>query len=264
MKKITFMLALLTASTTGAFAGTFTTSDDATSHVYAIKNVGGANGNYVCIKGAGFNATKTEADNIARFKVEVGSVDGQYYLYCVSNNKYVSYSSTNKNAGVVVFADDKASAKQWKIALESGQTEKYDISPVDKTDIGWNWVGGVGNQLGFWNNDDGSSSWTFEAVVENVTVSLKFNSTEVDSKSYNYLPVGFVIPTPNYTTKASMVPETFVEGTTAYTINLAEDLPFVKSESFDKAKWYFMDMHSNDTPLASNGSNYMWTYVAAD
>ncbi len=264
MKKITFMLALLTASTTGAFAGTFTTSDGATSHVYAIKNVGGANGNYVCIKGAGFNATTTEADNIARFKVEVGSADGQYYLYCVSNNKYVSYSSTNTNAGVVVFADDKASAKQWKIALESGQTEKYDISPVDRTDIGWNWVGGVGNQLGFWNNDDGSSSWTFDAVVENVTVSLKFNSTEVDSKSYNYLPVGFVIPTPNYTTIASMVPETFVEGTTAYTINLAEDLPFVKSESFDKAKWYFMDMHSNDTPLASNGSNYMWTYVAAD
>ena len=264
MKKITFMLALLTASTTGAFAGTFTTSDGATSHVYAIKNVGSANGNYVCIKGAGFNATTTEADNIARFKVEVGSADGQYYLYCVSNNKYVSYSSTNKNAGVVVFADDKASAKQWKIALESGQTEKYDISPVDRTDIGWNWVGGVGNQLGFWNNDDGSSSWTFDAVVENVTVSLKFNSTEVDSKSYNYLPVGFVIPTPNYTTIASMVPETFVEGTTAYTINLAENLPFVKSENFDNAKWYLMDMHSNDTPLASNGSNYMWTYVAAD
>lgn len=148
MKKITFMLALLTASTTGAFAGTFTTSDGATSHVYAIKNVGGANGNYVCIKNAGLNAT-TKADNIAYFKVEAGSVEGQYYLYCVSNNKYVSYSGTGKSAGVVVFADDKASAKQWKIALESGQTEKYDISPVDKTDIGWNWVGGVGNQLGF-------------------------------------------------------------------------------------------------------------------
>lgn len=263
MKKITFMLALLTASTTGAFAGTFTTSDGATSHVYAIKNVGGANGNYVCINGAGFNAT-TKADNIAYFKVETGDAEGQYYLYCVTNNKYVSYSGTGTSAGVVVFADGKASAKQWKIALESGQTEKYDISPVDKTDIGWNWVGGVGHQLGFWGNGDGNSSWTFDAVVENVTVSLKFNSTEVDSKSYNYLPVGFVIPTPNYTTKASMVPETFVEGTTAYTINLAEDLPFVKSESFDKAKWYFMDMHSNDTPLASNGSNYMWTYVAAD
>lgn len=269
MKKITFMLALLTASTTGAFAGTFTTSDDATSHVYAIKNVGGANGNYVCIKDAGFNATKM-ADNIAYFKVEAGSAEGQYYLYCVSNNKYVSYSGTGTSAGVVVFADDKASAKQWKIALESGQTEKYDISPVDKTDIGWNWVGGVGHQLGFWGNGDGNSSWTFDAVVENATVSIKFNSTEVDSKSYNYLAVGLVktaMPVLNYTTAASMVPETVAEGTTAYTVNLAENLPFVKSENFDNAKWYLMDMHSSDTgndDVNSGRKHYMWTYVAAD
>ena len=269
MKKITFMLALLTASTTGAFAGTFTTSDDATSHVYAIKNVGGANGNYVCINGAGFNAT-TKADNIAYFKVEAGDAEGQYYLYCVSNNKYVSYSGTGTSAGVVVFADDKASAKQWKIALESGQTEKYDISPVDKTDIGWNWVGGVGHQLGFWGNGDGNSSWTFDAVVENATVSIKFNSNEVDSKSYNYLAVGLVktaMPVLNYTTAASMVPETVAEGTTAYTVNLAENLPFVKSENFDNAKWYLMDMHSNDTgndDVNSGRKHYMWTYVAAD
>ena len=269
MKKITFMLALLTASTTGAFAGTFTTSDDATSHVYAIKNVGGANGNYVCINGAGFNAT-TKADNIAYFKVEAGDAEGQYYLYCVSNNKYVSYSGTGTSAGVVVFADDKASAKQWKIALESGQTEKYDISPVDKTDIGWNWVGGVGHQLGFWGNGDGNSSWTFDAVVENATVSIKFNSKDVDSKLYKYLAVGLVktaMPALNYTTAASMVPETVVEGTTAYTVNLAENLPFVKSENFDNAKWYLMDMHSNDTgndDVNSGRKHYMWTYVAAD
>ena len=269
MKKITFMLALLTASTTGAFAGAFTTSDGATSHVYAIKNVGGANGNYVCINGAGFNAT-TKADNIAYFKVEAGDAEGQYYLYCVTNNKYVSYSGTGTSAGVVVFADGKASAKQWKIALESGQTEKYDISPVDKTDIGWNWVGGVGHQLGFWGNGDGNSSWTFDAVVENATVSIKFNSNEVDSKSYNYLAVGLVktaMPVLNYTTAASMVPETVAEGTTAYTVNLAENLPFVKSENFDNAKWYLMDMHSNDTgndDVNSGRKHYMWTYVAAD
>ena len=237
--------------------------------MYAIKNVGGANGNYVCINGAGFNAT-TKADNIAYFKVEAGDAEGQYYLYCVSNNKYVSYSGTGTSAGVVVFADDKASAKQWKIALESGQTEKYDISPVDKTDIGWNWVGGIGHQLGFWGNGDGNSSWTFDAVVENATVSLKFNSNEIDSKSYNYLAVGLVktaMPVLNYTTAASMVPETVAEGTTAYTVNLAENLPFVKSENFDNAKWYLMDMHSNDTgndDVKSGRKHYMWTYVAAD
>lgn len=264
MKKITFMLALLTASTTGAFAGTFTTSDDATSHVYAIKNVGSANGNYVCVNGAGFNATKTMS-NIAFFKVEAGSAEGQYYLYSVTNNKYVSYSGTGKSAGVVVFANDRASAKQWKIALESGQTEKYDISPVDAPNIGWNWVGGVGNQLGFWDNGDGASSWTFDAAI-NVTINYALNGTTASAQKNGYALPGYTKETVGspfaYTKVSSMSPETTAEGTTEYTINLAESLPFVKSENFDNAKWYLMDMHSNDYVL--NGKNYMWTYVAAD
>lgn len=264
MKKITFMLALLTASTTGAFAGTFTTSNDAASHVYAIKNVGAANGNYVCINGAGFNATKTMS-NIAFFKVEAGSAEGQYYLYSVTNNKYVSYSGTGKSAGVVVFANDRASAKQWKIALESGQTEKYDISPVDAPNIGWNWVGGVGNQLGFWDNGDGASSWTFDAAI-NVTINYALNGTTVSAQKNGYALPGYTKETVGspfvYTKVSSMSPETTAEGTTEYTINLAENLPFVKSENFDNAKWYLMDMHSNDHVL--NGKNYMWTYVAAD
>lgn len=264
MKKITFMLALLTASTTGAFAGTFTTSDDAASHVYAIKNVGSANGNYVCINGAGFNATKTMS-NIAFFKVEAGSAEGQYYLYSVTNNKYVSYSGTGKSAGVVVFANDRASAKQWKIALESGQTEKYDISPVDAPNIGWNWVNGVGNQLGFWDNGDGASSWTFDAAI-NVTINYALNGTTASAQKNGYALPGYTKETVGspfvYTKVSSMSPETTAEGTTEYTINLAENLPFVKSENFDNAKWYLMDMHSDDYVL--NGKNYMWTYVAAD
>lgn len=264
MKKITFMLALLTASTTGAFAGTFTTSDGATSHVYAIKNVGLANGNYVCVNGAGFNATKTMS-NIAFFKVEAGSAEGQYYLYSVTNNKYVSYSGTDKSAGVVVFANDRASAKQWKIALESGQTEKYDISPVDAPNIGWNWVNGVGNQLGFWDNGDGASSWTFDAAI-NVTINYALNGTTASAQKNGYALPGYTKETVGspfvYTKVSSMSPETTAEGTTEYTINLAENLPFVKSENFDNAKWYLMDMHSNDYVL--NGKHYMWTYVAAD
>lgn len=263
------MLALLTASTTGAFAGTFTTSDGATSHVYAIKNVGGANGNYVCINGAGFNATKTMS-NIAFFKVEAGSAEGQYYLYSVTNNKYVSYSGTGKSAGVVVFANDRASAKQWKIALESGQTEKYDISPVDAPNIGWNWVGGVGNQLGFWDNGDGASSWTFDAAI-NVTINYALNGTTASAQKNGYALPGYTKETVGspfvYTKVSSMSPETTAEGTTEYTINLAENLPFVKSENFDHAKWYLMDMHCNDSgnPDVNSGrKHYMWTYVAAD
>lgn len=212
----------------------------------------------------GFNATKTMS-NIAFFKVEAGSAEGQYYLYSVTNNKYVSYSGTGKSAGVVVFANDRASAKQWKIALESGQTEKYDISPVDAPNIGWNWVGGVGNQLGFWDNGDGASSWTFDAAI-NVTINYALNGTTVSAQKNGYALPGYTKETVGspfvYTKVSSMSPETTAEGTTEYTINLAENLPFVKSENFDNAKWYLMDMHSNDYVL--NGKNYMWTYVAAD
>lgn len=203
--------------------------------------------------------------NIAFFKVEAGSAEGQYYLYSVTNNKYVSYSGTGKSAGVVVFANDRASAKQWKIALESGQAEKYDISPVDAPNIGWNWVGGVGNQLGFWDNGDGASSWTFDAAI-NVTINYALNGTTVSAQKNGYALPGYTKETVGspfvYTKVSSMSPETTAEGTTEYTINLAESLPFVKSENFDNAKWYLMDMHSNDHVL--NGKNYMWTYVAAD
>ena len=204
------------------------------------------------------------------FKVEVGSADGQYYLYCVSNSKYVSYSDTGKGAGKVTFADDRTSAKQWKIVTESNATDKFDIIPAeiaspDNGASSWNWFGGVGNQLGFYDANDGNSSWTFDAVVENATVSIKFNSNEIEKKSYNYLAIGLVktaMPALNYTTVETMEPASVVEGTTAYTVNLAENLPFVKSENVDNAKWYLMDMHSNDQIL--NGKNYMWTYVAAD
>lgn len=165
----------------------------------------------------------------------------------------------------MVFANDRASAKQWKIALESGQTEKYDISPVDAPNIGWNWVGGVGNQLGFWDNGDGASSWTFDAAI-NVTINYALNGTTVSAQKNGYALPGYTKETVGspfvYTKVSSMSPETTAEGTTEYTINLAENLPFVKSENFDNAKWYLMDMHSNDYVL--NGKNYMWTYVAAD
>ena len=96
------------------------------------------------------------------------------------------------------------------------------------------------------------------------------NAYEIEKKPYDYLAIGLVktaMPALNYTTVEKMEPASVVEGTTAYTVNLAENLPFVKSENFDNAKWYLMDMHSNDTgndDVNSGRKHYMWTYVAAD
>ena len=60
-----------------------------------------------------------------------------------------------------------------------------------------------------------------------------------------------------------MSPANIVAGTTEYTVNLGESLPFTKSESYDNATWYVMDMHNNDHPLG--GTNYyVWTFHNAD
>ena len=67
----------------------------------------------------------------------------------------------------------------------------------------------------------------------------------------------------SYTHVESMSPANIVAGTTEYTVNLGESLPFTKSESFDNATWYVMDMHNNDHPLG--GTNYyVWTFHNAD
>ena len=60
-----------------------------------------------------------------------------------------------------------------------------------------------------------------------------------------------------------MSPANIVVGTTEYTVNLVENLPFTKSESYDNATWYVMDMHNNDYPLGGT-KNYVWTFHNAN
>ena len=271
MKKITFLLTLLGVSASSAFAGVLTPSTDSESHVFAIKN---PNNNYYCtVNGEGIGSTQNKSD-VALFKATAGT-EGKYYLYCTSNNKYVTYSGTPTGGPAkVIFTDNKEDAKQWKINLESNQTERYDIYPEDvnggATDLSWNWHGGVGNNMGFYDASDGNSTWTFENnVVESATFTYQFNGTTLATKTCGAIvgstdkPVNGL----NFVTNAGMEPAAIAAGTNAYTVTLAEALPFTKSTSFDDATWYVMDMHCNDngTPdVASGEKNYTWTYSAAD
>ena len=269
MKKFTFLLTLLGLSASSAFAGVFTPSTDSESHLFAIKN---PNNNYYCtVNGAGIGSTQNKGA-VAFFKVIEGSETGQYYLYCQTNEKYVSFNNAQAGAGKVVFVDTKDDAKQWKINLEANQTERYDIYPNTVTgnngDLSWNWFGGVGNNMGFYASNDDNSTWTFEEGVANLTFNYNFNNGVIATKTAvaalpgldkSAAPASGV----NYTQTESMSPANIVAGTTEYTINLVENLPFTKSESFDKATWYVMDMHSNDYPLGGT-LNYMWTFHNED
>lgn len=268
MKKFTFLLTLLGLSASSAFAGVFTPSTDSESHLFAIKN---PNNNYYCtVNGAGIGSTQNKGA-VAFFKVIAGD-EGQYYLYCQTNEKYVSFNNAEEGSGKVIFVDTKNDAKQWKIKLEANQTGRYDIFPNtvagNNGDLSWNWHGGVGNNMGFYAASDGNSTWTFEeGIIKNFTFNYVIGETIVATNTVtqsilgdkSYAPASGV----SYTHVESMSPANIVAGTTEYTVNLGESLPFTKSESFDNATWYVMDMHNNDHPLG--GTNYyVWTFHNAD
>lgn len=268
MKKFTFLLTLLGLSASSAFAGVFTPSTDSESHLFAIKN---PNNNYYCtVNGAGIGSTQNKGA-VAFFKVIAGD-EGQYYLYCQTNEKYVSFNNAEEGSGKVIFVDTKNDAKQWKIKLEANQTGRYDIFPNtvagNNGDLSWNWHGGVGNNMGFYAASDGNSTWTFEeGIIKNFTFNYVIGETKVATNTVtqsilgdkSYAPASGV----SYTHVESMSPANIVAGTTEYTVNLGESLPFTKSESFDNATWYVMDMHSNDYPLGGT-LNYVWTFRNAD
>lgn len=266
MKKFTFLLTLLGLSASSAFAGVFTPSTDSESHLFAIKN---PSNNYYCtVNGAGIGSTQNKGA-VAFFKVIAGD-EGQYYLYCQTNGKYVSFNNAEGGPGKVIFVDTKENAKQWKIKLEANQTECYDIFPNtvagNNGDLSWNWHGGVGNNMGFYAASDGSSTWTFEEGIANLTFNYKVNDVAIATKTTAALP-GNISCAPvsgvNYTHVESMSPANIVAGTTVYTVTLGESLPFTKSESYDNATWYVMDMHNNDYPLGGT-KNYVWTFHNAD
>lgn len=264
MKKFTFLLTLLGLSASSAFAGVFIPSTDSKSHLFAIKN---PNNNYYCtVNGAGIGSTQDKGA-VAYFKVIKGT-DEQYYLYCQTNKKYVSFDKAVGGPGKVIFVDTEDEAKQWKIKLETNQKERYDIFPSTVTgyngDLSWNWHGGVGNNMGFYAASDGNSTWTFEeGIIANLTFNYMIGEKKVATKTLTQSMLGDKSYAPasgvTYTHVESMAPANIVAGTTEYTVTLGESLPFTKSKNFEDATWYVMDMHSNDHPLGGT-KNYVWTF----
>lgn len=264
MKKFTFLLTLLGLSASSAFAGVFIPSTDSESHLFAIKN---PNNNYYCtVNGAGIGSTQDKGA-VAYFKVIKGT-DEQYYLYCQTNKKYVSFDKAEGGPGKVIFVDTEGEAKQWKIKLETNQKERYDIFPStvagNNGDLSWNWHGGVGNNMGFYAASDGNSTWTFEeGIIANLTFNYMIGEKKVATKTLTQSMLGDKSYAPasgvTYTHVESMAPANIVAGTTEYTVTLGESLPFTKSKNFEDATWYVMDMHSNDHPLGGT-KNYVWTF----
>lgn len=271
MKKFTFLLSLLGLSASSAFAGVFVPSTDGDTHVYAIKNPGVA-GNYYCnLNGSGIGSTQRASD-FAYFIIENGSAEGQYYMKCLSNNKYVSYSDKSNGNNKITFVDTQNASKQWKIVKESGSNDNYDIIPseVDATKTNapsWNWYGGVGNNIGFFDANGGASTWTFVEAVEgthtfNYTYNKKVFATRTTPAAIVGTDKSAAPSNISFATISSMSPENITAGTTTYTVNVEENLPFTTSTDYANAKWFIIDMHNNDSGINGATENYVWTYDA--
>lgn len=262
---------MLGLSASSAFAGVFKPSTDSETHVYAIKNPGVA-GNYYCnLNGSGIGSTQRASD-FAYFIIENGSAEGQYYMKCLSNNKYVSYSDKSNGNNKITFVDTQNASKQWKIVKESGSNDNYDIIPseVDATKTNapsWNWYGGVGNNIGFFDANGGASTWTFvEAVKGTHTFKYTYNEKVFATRTTPAAIVGTdksAAPSNiSFATISSMSPENITAGTTTYTVNVEENLPFTTSTDYANAKWFIIDMHNNDSGINGATENYVWTYDA--
>lgn len=64
----------------------------------------------------------------------------------------------------------------------------------------------------------------------------------------------------SFATISSMSPENITAGTTTYTVNVEENLPFTTSTDYANAKWFIIDMHNNDSGINGATENYVWTY----
>lgn len=213
-----------------------------------------------------------EADENGKFAIKSASgkyVDGRDFTEVVSNKGVPVHTvSSTVNQTYFTFTWDSEQSR-WNIGNGAASGRNYLN------------VGGVDDGcVTLWNNDAGNDKgrWQLYAVLENavtVTVTSRVDLGNGDVRDYNSETVSTAVgasvaaPTYSYLTLAEGESETVevTENGQTITFTYVQDLPFettaVADGSFPAdAKWYGVDMHSNQT--ASNGGQYTWQYNAND
>ena len=188
------------------------------------------------------------------------NTSGEYFLYSISASKFV-----NKTGDLV-------NSPAEPILFKNGNAAGTFVLYFDETHY-INMGGSKQLIIDSWSTADGGNSYTIAPVadiadmVDNVTVNFI-----VDGKHYSSVTKSFLINTAinaekftmdlkgTYLTYASTDVETVTAETTTINVTCTAQTPFVVSESFENAKWYLIDMHSNDSGDISTGAkNYLWT-----
>lgn len=216
------------------------------------------------------------------FTLEAGE-NGTFAIKSASDN-YVDgrdFTEVVSNKGVPVHTVSSTVNKTYfTFTWDSGQS-RWNIGNGAASGRNYLNVGGVDDGcVTLWNNTAGNDKgrWQLYAVLENavtVTVTSQVDLGNGDVRDYGSETVSTAVgasvaaPTYSYLTLAEGESETVevTEDGQTITFTYVQDLPFETTEGINgtfpaDAKWYGVDMHSNQT--ATNGGQYTWQYNADD
>ena len=233
---------------------------------YLIRNISASRSGYVYVDAeatsenlkTGAISDNTFAD---KYIFTAEAAEGGVYLKA-SNGEYIP-SATDGNLNT------SATPAVVTIAQKGGSYPKTTLNLM----VNGNYCNVNPGKMCIWNDvNDVNGVWEIIPVDAddflNVTIHNQLhanNSQNVDMGSYtvSLLPNQWVVSRINleYMTEDDAVQ--INDATTEVTFTSEEEvLPFEASASFSDAKWYLIDMHSNDTGAAdilSGAKNYIWT-----
>lgn len=194
------------------------------------------------------------------------NTSGSYYLYSISASKFV-----NKTGDLVNSPADP-------ILFKNGNPTGTFVIYFDASHY-INMGGDKQLTIDNWSTADEGNSYTIAPVAEFSPSEELLNSINtvdvtvnfiVGEKTYSSANKRFTLNTAinaetfttdlngTYLTYASTDVETVTAETTTINVTCtAQPLPFIISENFENAKWYMVNMHSNE-------KNYMWTATMTD
>ena len=268
MRKITYLLSLFLMIVGTAMARPVTALADLSNNkAYTLRTkrsdlVAKGDGSRIAttndISGT-FDATNTQYQ-FALLKNTAGS----YFLYSISANKFV-----NKTGNLVNYAEP--------ILFKNGNPTGTFVIYFDASHY-VNMGGSKQLSIDSWSTADEGNSFTITPVadfspsvellssIEPISVAVNFI---VDGKTYSSATKSFYLNTPitaeKFTTDlndfylayGSTDVATVTAETTTINVTCTAQTPFVISENFENAKWYMVNMHSNQ-------SNLMWTATMTD
>lgn len=207
------------------------------------------------------------------------SVDnGSYYLWSVSESKFVSKPATLSGGGTATTLTNNPDNAIALSIHAAGVTDANSVTHTGKWKLNWpetSWYLNMSSyQLQTWANGESPDPGTLFDIVEadyfdptealdrfaenTVTFVLMYDGLEVDraTETVNRGPAVVPAALDNDFVTFTYEPATIAEGTSEVIVTATWNGPFEISPSFASATWYIVDMHSSD-------NNYTWCYDEA-